>query len=73
VIRWILAAATALAFWQRSCAFRHHAPVRHPLGYYKCRRCGRCEPFVGSFLGLDSDQEYVNPDRINFDRGKRSA
>jgi hypothetical protein len=70
-MRWILAALTFIAFWRRSCFGRHHEPVRHPQGYYKCRRCGRTEVFVGAFLDLDIDQEYVNPERSGLNRNQR--
>lgn len=73
MIRWILAAATFVAFWRRSCAFRNHEPVRYPQGWFRCRRCGMTAIHIGEFLGMDPELDgYVNPERIAFlERGAK--
>jgi hypothetical protein len=74
LVRWILAFLAALAFWQRSCFGRHHIPIRHPQGYWKCRRCGRTEVHVGAYLDMDPELDgYVNPHNlVAFDKRKSS-
>lgn len=70
----LLALAALLGLWRatvyvrdRTCVGRHHLPVRHPQGFYRCSRCARTEVFVGAFLNLDTEQEFVDPNRIHRD------
>lgn len=70
----LLALAALLGLWRatvyvraNTCWWRHHEPVRHPLSYWRCRRCGLTATHVGEYLDLDVQQEYVDPNRLHRD------